>query len=279
MELTSFELATAPNGPIRGDIYLPSDARGAPVVLACHGFKGFKNWGFWPETARRVTGAGMGFIIFNFSGSGIGEDPERFTELDRFQDNTVGKELEDLAVVLDAVRRRRVPLADLDVRRLGLLGHSRGGGIVLARAGRDPGVGAVVTWAAVASFMTVDEEEKRRWRARGYREVVNQRTGQVLRLGVEYLNDLEANGEAYDPLRAVGRLRVPTLLLHGTRDEAVDVEDARRLARHAAPGTCELALIEGTGHTFGAVHPFTGCGSHLEQVLRRTVGWFRETLA
>ena len=121
MERTPFELDDAPYGPLRGDVYLPPDARGTPVVVACHGFKGFKDWGFWPETARTFCEAGIGFVAFNFSGSGIGEDPEAFTELDRFEANTIGRELEDLGRVLDAVTRRSIPV---------------GGGRVLSPGGR-----------------------------------------------------------------------------------------------------------------------------------------------
>ena len=50
--------------------------------------------------------AGLVLVTFNFSGSGIGEDPETFSELDRFEANTIGKEIEDLGAVLDAVLSR-----------------------------------------------------------------------------------------------------------------------------------------------------------------------------
>jgi dipeptidyl aminopeptidase/acylaminoacyl peptidase len=279
MERTPFELDDAPYGPLRGDVYLPPDARGTPVVVACHGFKGFKDWGFWPETARSFCEAGIGFVAFNFSGSGIGEDPEAFTELDRFEANTIGRELEDLGRVLDAVTRRSIPVGGVDVRRLGLLGHSRGGGVALIRTSRDPRIRATATWAAVASFLRVDEEERKRWRERGFAEVLNQRTGQVFRMGATYLDDLETHAEAYDPLLAVERLKVPLLLVHGTQDDAVPVDDARRLARHAAPGTASLALIQGAGHTFGAAHPFTGVGGQLSQVLSRSTGFFLQALS
>jgi dienelactone hydrolase len=279
MERTPFELADAPYGPIRGDVYLPGNSRGIPVVIACHGFKGFKDWGFWPETARRFCEAGIGCVVFNFSGSGIGDDPQQFTELDRFEADTIGRELEDLGRVLDAVSHRSVPVGGVDVRRLGLLGHSRGGGVALIRTGRDPRIRATATWAAVASFLRVDEEARTAWREKGYTEVVNQRTGQVFRIGTTYLDDLEAHAEAYDPLLAVSRFKVPLLLVHGTQDAAVPVEDARLLAQHAAPGTCTQALIQGAGHTFGAAHPFQESTPHLDQVLTRTTAWFSETLS
>jgi dienelactone hydrolase len=264
---------------LRGDVYLPEKPRGAPVVVACHGFKGFKNWGFWPETGRRMNEAGLVFVTFNFSGSGVGEDGESFTELDRFEANTIGREIEDLGTVLDALSQRQIPLEGADIRRLGALGHSRGGGVVLVRASRDPRIRTLVTWAAVASFSRVQESDKQTWRRQGYLEVVNTRTGQVLRMGVGFLEDLETHAEAYDPCLAARRLQIPTLFLHGTRDESVPAREAHLLARAADPGLSKLTLIEGAGHTFGAVQPFEGSTPDLDRVLKATVAWFRDSLS
>jgi dipeptidyl aminopeptidase/acylaminoacyl peptidase len=227
---------------------------------------------------RRVAGLPGVLITFNFSGSGIGEDPETFTELDRFEANTIGKELVDLGAVLDAVTARRVPIGDADIRKLGVLGHSRGGGVALIRTGRDPRIRSLVTWAAVSRFLREEPEERAAWREAGYREVLNARTGQVFRLGVGLLEDLEAHAGIYDPLAAVARIQVPTLLIHGTQDEAVSVEEGHALARAGSPGRCRLALIQGAGHTFGAAHPYAGTPASLELVFTKTLDWFRETL-
>jgi dienelactone hydrolase len=273
-----FVLAEAPEGPLRGDVYLPARPRAAPVVVAVHGFKGFKDWGFWPETGRRFAEAGLVLVTFNTSGSGVGEDLQTFTELDRFEADTITKELADLGAVLEAVARRDLPLEGADPRRLGLLGHSRGGGVVLLRASRDPRVGALVTWSAVASFQRYSEEDRALWREQGYLEVLNARTGQVMRVGLGLLEDLEAHADAYDPAAAMRRLRIPCLLLHGTQDESVPAAEAQQLARAAYPGTAKLVLLEGAGHTFGATHPFGETPEALDRVLAKTTAWFVDTL-
>src|SRR5262245_5386219 len=88
---------------IRGRVVYPAqaDATGErlPWVLALHGFKGFMDWGFHPELARRLAQRGFAALRFNFSGSGIGADPERFTEDDAFFHNTPSREVEDVARV------------------------------------------------------------------------------------------------------------------------------------------------------------------------------------
>ncbi len=279
MNRTPFQIADAPHGPLRGDVYLPDTPLGAPVVIGCHGFKGFKDWGFWPETGRRLTGAGLALVTFNFSGSGIGENPTDFTEPDRFTADTVGKQLDDLGRVLDAVGRREIPLGGADVRKVGALGHSRGGGVALVRAGRDPRIRCLTTWAAVSTFRRFTDADAALWRKQGFLEVVNSRTGQVFRMGVGFLEDLESHPEAYDPVAAARRLRVPYLIVHGTRDDAVPPEEAQRLARAADPGLAKLMLVEGAGHTFGAAHPFEGTPPELDRVLTRTAEWFKTGLA
>ena len=76
-----FELSLASRGPLRGDI---REGRISSAIVVCHGFKGFKDWGFFPYLADCLAaGTGAMVISFNFSGSGIGPDLESFTEHSR----------------------------------------------------------------------------------------------------------------------------------------------------------------------------------------------------
>jgi uncharacterized protein len=279
MQRVPFVLPGARNGPIRGDAYLPERARGAPVVVACHGFKGFKDWGFWPPTGQAFAEHGLALVTFNVSGSGIGEDFQQFTDLDRFEANTIGKEVEDLGIVIDALASKAVPLSGADARKLGVLGHSRGGGVALVRASRDPRIRSGVTWAAVSSFLMVADAEGQAWRERGYLEVENARTRQIFRVGSQLLEELETHGEALDPVLAAGRIQVPFLIIHGSQDESVSVQAAHRLSQALDPVRGKLLVVEGAGHTFGAQHPFSSPTPALRLVLDRTISWFRDTLA
>lgn len=92
----SFDLGKE-NRVIRGDIRLPKPQLPAPVLFICHGFKGFKDWGFFPVLAEKLAEAGFVTVTFNFSMNGIGEDLENFTELEKFSLNTFSREQEDLA--------------------------------------------------------------------------------------------------------------------------------------------------------------------------------------
>ncbi len=275
----AFEIANRDGDPIRGDVWWVEGAADGAAIVICHGFKGFKDWGFFPFLSRELCErTGFPVISFNFSGSGVGPDLQRFTELDRFEANTFSKELLDLGRVLDAAQAGSLPNLG-PIARFGLLGHSRGGATAVIQAAEDPRVACLVTWAAVASLDRWTEEQKQEWREKGRIEVLNARTGQMMPLGLGLLEDVEAHGERLDPLQAAARLGVPYLIVHGTADESVSVADGERLAAAAPPSSSRFHAIEGAGHTFGAVHPFQDPSPHLRQVIELAVEWYQQHLS
>ncbi len=264
---------------LRGDADAPVSSK-APVVICVHGFKGFKDWGFWPEVARRLSESGYGVIRFNFSHSGIGEDLESFTEARLFETGTYTREVKDLREVLSHLVKRRLPGTEkFDPSRVGLLAHSRGSvaALAVAASGNWP-VRSVVLWNPVASILWWDEETRRLWRERGFWEVVNARTGQVFRMTTALLEDAEQNRERLDPVANARRLLVPLLAVVASQDEAVPAESGRQLVRVAARAPASLRELASTGHTFGAVHPFGGMTPALEEAIQATVVQWEETL-
>jgi pimeloyl-ACP methyl ester carboxylesterase len=241
-----------------------------PLVVICHGFKGFKDWGFFPKVAERLAVAGFTAVSFNFSGSGV-SDGDTFDQLDRWAHQTLTGDLQDLNTVIEH-------LAPESFRRVGLLGHSRGGALAVLQAARDRRVAALVTWAAVAGFMRWPEEEMRKWRDEGRIEVLNTRTGQLMPIYRQALDDFEANRETLDVAAAASRLRIPWLLAHGEADESVPFQESERL-HAAAGGPVEFERVEGAGHTFGIKHPWSGSTPAFDAVLERTVQFFARNLA
>lgn len=70
--------------PIRYDLYSPISRNGLsfPVIIFLHGFKGFKDWGPFPDVCEELARAGFGVVAMNFSLNGIGDERTEFTELD-----------------------------------------------------------------------------------------------------------------------------------------------------------------------------------------------------
>jgi pimeloyl-ACP methyl ester carboxylesterase len=231
--------------PIRGDLEAVDDPRALVVIV--HGFKGFKDWGFFPWTAQRLMQHRLAICRFNMSRSGIGDDPETFDRLDLFEHDTYSTQLRDLAAVVRHAQREYPNLPTF------LLGHSRGGGVALLGALDVPNLHGVITWAAISRVDRWDAATQREWRKRGVLEVENARTKQIMRMSPVILDDYEANAKRLDILSATSRLRVPLLILHGGRDESVPVEEGRLIASRAEEAS--LVVLHRASHTFNAIHP------------------------
>lgn len=270
-----------------GGEVLPCDARFPsdrdtpfPVVIFVHGFKGFKDWGSIPYICESIAARGFLVISFNFSHNGIEGDGTEFTRLDKFARNTFSREVRELREMVGAVADGRTPVrSHINPKRIALLGHSRGGGIALLAAYRERDVRAVSVWASVSSFNRYTEAQKRRWREAGFFETKNMRTGQMMRLDVALLNELEQRPEMLDIGFATASLGRPLLILHGEQDLSVQISEGERLASLANPDLTEFERIPRTAHTFGAVHPFAGTTPALEFAIERTASFFRRVLS
>ncbi|MGI9075931.1 MAG: alpha/beta hydrolase [Gemmatimonadaceae bacterium] len=266
-----FELVNEEGLPIRGEMWHAGRSRG--TVIVCHGFKGFAKWGFFPLLAETLSRGGVGTITFNFSGSGVGADGESFTEESAFFSNSFSRELADLKLVEKEAERREWLGANY-----GLFGHSRGGGIAILHAARQPLVRALATWAAISTVDRWSGDVKKKWREDGRIGIVNARTGQVLALGTAGLDDVEKLATSdLDILSAASRIAIPWLIAHGTMDEAVPFTEGEKLAKAATSASVETLTIAGGNHTFGAQHPlFSPVPSRTRRVITRTLSFFRE---
>lgn len=255
-------------GPILVDVRASTRDVAMPAVLIHHGFKGFKDYALLPPFAERLARAGFMAITASVSGSGVDASGE-FTHLDRFAVNTYTRELDDLGVVIDALDRG--VLGTARPTSIGVVGHSRGGGMALCLARETPRIGAVVTWAAIGTARRHTEQEVAAWRTAGTIEILNQRTRQYLPLDFEVVEDYltHEHGRFNIPLAAATIAR-PWLLIHGTADETVPWSEARALAESATDPRSETLYLEGAGHTFGTVHPWAGPTADSERVFDAT---------
>ena len=257
-----------------GDCFCPEANEPRPALVLCHGFKGFKNWGFFPFLGRKFAAAGFYTVLFNFSHNGIGAKLEEFSELDRFQKNCFAFERADLKGILEQLRAGALPhAARCNSKRIGLLGHSRGGAAVLG-CGDEAGVRALGLLAAIARYPALSPEQISVWEKSGVSYVENARTHQQLPLGRALLKELRHGaGEIEKHAR---ELRAPVCIVHGEKDASVPVAAARLLAEWI--GVRELHILPDADHTFGARHPFVGETPELHAAAEILVGFFEREL-
>ncbi len=273
--LTTHEVAGV-LGPIHVDVRAAGRDMPRPAVVVVHGFKGFKDWGMFPPLADRLAKAGFVSVSLNLSGAGVDAEG-RFVYPERFGHDTISAAITDLERVIDALSA-----GSLDVvppSSIGVLGHSRGGGVVILTAARDARITALVTWASIADVNRWPAAVMDAWRASGRHDIVNARTGEVLPLYTDVLDDNERHADRLDILAAAGRITAPWLLLHGDADEAVPIEEGERLAAVVRHPASRHEWIAGGQHTFGARHPWAGSTPELERVVAASVAWFARYLA
>lgn len=272
-----FVLVSGRNNKIRITTYGYENLNSAPCLIFVHGFKGFKDWGFWPYNGNYFAEKGYFVLTFNFSHNGIGESLTEFTEFDKFADNTFSLELEELNEIIDAYLNNF--FGGKGNSKLGIVGHSRGGGDSLLVGSRRNEIGAVVLWASVANFNRYSDRQAKEWREKGVFEVLNTRTNQMMKLNVSLLEDLEKNkGGLLNLEQAAKNMNKPMLILHGEQDLAVKVNEAEQIYSWSDKDLTELFKISATGHTFDVSHPFEGTNPKLELLLEKTFQFFNKNL-
>ncbi len=270
----SYTINNSSNEIIRLEIRHRQDVRDAPAVLICHGFKGFKDWGFFPHLSETLAHAGYVTITFNFSRNGIGADPQNFTELDAFAQNTYSHELEDLNCLYSAIRDGTIGKGLINPENIGLFGHSRGGGIALIFASENPDIRAIVTWAAISRVDRFNEQEVNAWKKNGFIEIENKRTKQLMRIEKNLWDDIKTNAKRLDIIAAAKKILIPTLIMHGENDDSVPLMEGKLIFENLKSETKDFVALEEANHTMGITHPMDAKSLAYETAVDLTENWF-----
>jgi pimeloyl-ACP methyl ester carboxylesterase len=226
------------NQRIAATIHVPEQTP-APGVVMCHGFTGHRIEAhfLFVKAARAFCEAGLNVLRFDFRGSGESDG--------LFREMTIGGEIEDALVALEALRSE--PTVQRD--RVGLLGLSLGGLVASCAAGRAGDVRALALWSAVADL---EEIARSRW-------ALPVDTHSIPPDFVREIGPHEVGaGFARDsvrikPLHEIAGHPGPVLVVHGTNDQSVPLGDAHRYMDAIPSANATLRVIEGADHTFSTV--------------------------
>ncbi|MCX4095934.1 alpha/beta hydrolase family protein [Nocardia sp. alder85J] len=237
------------------DLYLPPGSEPAPLVLLLHG----GNWqaGYDRAITADLAGAlaATGHAVANIEYRRVGDQggwPSTFLD--------VGIALDILPNLIDGVAPGRI-----DRERIVYAGHSAGGQLALWAAMRDkaplgfpwktfapPRIAGVVALAPVADL------------AAAYHEHLG--AGAVAELLGGGPTQVAPRYAAADPI-TLGRPAVPTIVVHGDRDDHVPIRIARDYC--AKTGT-ELVELPGIGH-FEPADPASAAWPAVADAVRRCV--------
>lgn len=196
------------------------EAPGDDWLVFCHGFLSDKT-GSYEHRCRRAVEHGYDAVRFDFRGCGDADG--------EFVEQTLSDKLADLRAVVD----------HFDPPTYALFGSSFGGKVAFHAAIEDARVEAVVTRAPVTYNRAFDE----------YRAIVEREgehrfeTGD--RIDRRFFVDFDDYG--FDDVEAA--LEVPVAIVHGARDEAVDVAHSFEAAAELETDVL-LERVAGEGHRF-----------------------------
>ena len=276
--IKNIEIKGKHSRPILTDLFYLENGSPKDVVIFCHGYKGYKDWGAWNLVAETFAKENFFFLKMNFShNGGTKEQPIDFPDLEAFGQNNFIKELDDLDSVLSWVDTADEYKSELNASKITVIGHSRGGGIVVLKAASDDRIKKIVTWAGVSDFGSrfPNGEALDVWKKDGVAYITNARTNQQMPHYFQFYSTFIENEQKLTISSAAQKLNIPYLIVHGNMDETVPLAEAEKL--NAWHKESQLEVIEGANHTFGSSQPWnkTSLPPHLQVVCKKSLEFLK----
>ena len=219
---------------ILGRLYLPAegDQTPYPAVCVCHGIPAQKpapNDRGYPLLAERICREGLAVLIFNFRGTGASAGNLDILGWTR-----------DLKAVIDYLSA----LPEVDRSHLSVLGFSGGAAVSVYVAGQDNRGSSIVNCACPAEFTFLTEVDEPQSVINHFRDI-----GAIRDKDFPYsVKDWLGGFKLVSPIKHVAGIAPrPLLLVHGSKDELVDVGHAHQLYAGAGEPK-QIIVIDGAGH-------------------------------
>ena len=258
--------------PILCDLTKPFQHHDKNLIIFCHGYKGFKDWGCWNLMADKFAQNGISFLKFNFShNGGTINNPIDFPDLKAFSENNYSIEVNDVARVVNYVKSEFTYFANAKIH---LMGHSRGGGIACIASSRDLNIESLILLASVSDYKNrfPEQSEIDKWKENGIRYIENKRTKQKLPHLYQFYQNYMDNESNLNIESSIKKFKGKTLICHGTMDLAVDFQNALNLLSWSNNGS--LFKLR-TNHTFGSKHPWkkNHIPTALDQIIEKSISF------
>lgn len=234
-----------------GDFYPASSEE---AIIMCHGFTGDRHeWGRFDKLAEEFNETGFNVLAFDFSGSGESEDDLL----------TIEKEIEDLKSAINFIRKK-------GFFKIGLFGLSLGGLICLRNSEN-------VSAIALAAPVTNKEEnyEDGRLIPKGFIRLEDgnflfkfKRETEVFRRKIVVDKKIIEERENINQEGLLKDVKCPVLIVHGTEDESVPLEDSEKAIKTLNEDS-RLYIIKGADH---------GLNNQLDEIAELSMDFFKKHL-
>lgn len=217
----------------------PTSQREKPIIILCHGFSTSKDGRTYVRLEQILNEYGLSTFRFDFFGHGESEG--------KFDEITTSEAADD---VQNAIKF----LKESGYKKIGLVGSSFGGMASIIAASKTDDVYVLALKSPVSDYIGMslarhNEQEIKNWKEKGYIDITGV-DDEKRKLNYSFYKDAERiNG--YD---AAKKIKIPTLIVHGDRDETVPIEQSKRTA--SLIENCRLEIIEGGDHKYSRKEHF-----------------------
>jgi len=203
------------------------------MIVLCHGFTTSKDGRTYVRLEEILNK--KEFSTFRFDFFGHGESAGEFADV------TISEAVDDVQNAIRFVK-------DSGYERIGIVGSSFGGFASILTAGQSDDLYVLALKSPVSDYLGLliardHDIDVEAWRQEGY-ITVEGADGKNLRLNYSFFADAEKiKGYAF-----AEKIKVPTLIVHGDRDETVPLEQSRKAAELIPD--CYLEVIRGADHVY-----------------------------
>ncbi|HIA12672.1 MAG TPA: hypothetical protein EYN69_11475 [Flavobacteriales bacterium] len=264
------------HGHVEG-AYWGAASENAPLLVITNGHNGFYSYGMFPYIQEKLGAAGISSFSYNFSHGGVIGNSDYFEDLKSYEKNCMRLEQLDLVQVVRALKE--APIGFTQHTELFLFAHSLGGvptvfgAQQLTEDGMPPtGIALVSTMKTLNFYPPAMIQE---WEQCKVLLRKNNRTGQELPQGNEFLQEILSSDTSWNVKNALGKIKSKVLLVHGEDDEAIPVLHSKALHQWALEYELHstLHIIPGATHTYNTKHPFEGPSNEVDELIETLANW------
>lgn len=199
-----------------------------PIIILCHGFGSSKESKSITALEKLLNEKGVSTFKIDLYAHGESEG--------NFSDLTISEAVDDILRAISLLKSK-------GYKKIGLMGSSFGGNAAVIAASRTHELFCLALRSPVSDYPEILQKE---WGEAGLlkwkHEGVSQKNGHELKYS--FVMDAQ-NNVAFD---VANKITVPTLIVHGDKDETVPIEQSKKLAS-LLPGS-RLEVITGADHRY-----------------------------
>ena len=201
------------------------------IVILVHGYFTNKNSGSVRHMAEELIKRNINSFRFDLDGCGESEG--------KFEEQTISSSVDDLSSAIKLMNKR-------EYSKINLFGSSAGGLTVMATALKYPKINRIGLKAPVSDYpsqrlRTKGQKYIDEWKEKGY-NYHESGDGRKLKVNYSFYKDSK-NYVMFDKVKDI---KCPTLIIHGTVDEKVDLEQSKKVVKSFPNG--KLIVLEGADH-------------------------------